>query len=135
MPARWNNNSWWLLMPFKLKDSGVTLTYKGEAKTMASQPADVLQLTFKNVGTTPNNRYEMLVNPTTGLVEEWAYFPNATDAQPAFRRRWSDYTRHGQLLLASDRSEATKPARIDNIAAAQTLPKGVMTSKVPVTKL
>jgi hypothetical protein len=131
----WNNNSWWLLMPFKLKDSGVTLTYKGSTKTMAGQPADALQLTFKNVGTTPENRYEVLVSPTTGLVDEWAYFPKATDAQPAFRRRWADYARHGQLLLAADRSEATKPARLDDIATAQTLPDGVMTSKTPVAKL
>ena len=131
----WNNNSWWLLMPFKLKDSGVTLKYQGPAKTMAGQPAEAIQLTFKNVGTTPNNRYEVLLNPATGLVDEWAYYPNATDAQPAFRRRWAEYARHGQLLLAADRSEATKPARLDDIATAQTLPAGVMTSKVPVTKL
>ena len=131
----WNNNSWWLLMPFKLKDSGVTLKYQGPAKTMAGQPAEALGLTFKNVGTTPQNRYEVLVNPTTGLVDEWAYFPNATDAQPAFRRRWAEYTRHGQLLRAADRSEAAKPARLDDIATVQTLPEGVMTSKVPVTKL
>ncbi|MFC6222524.1 hypothetical protein ACFP2F_04660 [Hymenobacter artigasi] len=131
----WNNNSWWLLMPFKLKDSGVTLKYKGAAKTMAGQPAEALQLTFKNVGTTPENGYEVLVNPTTGLVDEWAYFPAAADAQPAFRRRWADYTRHGQILLAADRSDATKPTRLDNIATAQTLPEGVMSSPTPVTKL
>ena len=131
----WNNNSWWLLMPFKLKDSGVTLKYQGPTKTMAGQPAEALRLTFKNVGTTPENGYEVLVNPTTGLVDEWAYFPNAADAQPAFRRRWAEYTRHGQLLLAADRSAAIKPGRLDDIATAQTLPAGVMTSKVPVTKL
>ncbi len=131
----WINNAYWLLMPFKLKDSGVTLTYKGEGKTMDGAPADLLQMTFKNVGVTPQNRYEVLVNRATGLVDEWAYFATATDPQPAFRRRWNEYVRHGQLLLAAGRSEATKPARLDNIATAQTLPDGVMTSKVPVTKL
>ena len=49
----WINNSYWLVMPFKLKDSGVTLTYKGEGKTMDGAPADILQMTFKNVGVTP----------------------------------------------------------------------------------
>ena len=131
----WINNAYWLLMPFKLKDSGVTLTYKGEGKTMDGAPADLLQMTFKNVGVTPQNRYEILVNRATGLVDEWAYFANATDPQPAFRRRWNEYSRHGQLLLAAGRSEAAKSARLDNIAAAQTLPDGVMTSKVPVDKL
>ena len=31
MPSTWINNAYWLLMPFKLKDSGVTLTYKVRA--------------------------------------------------------------------------------------------------------
>ncbi|GAB2475513.1 hypothetical protein GCM10011375_23040 [Hymenobacter qilianensis] len=131
----WINNSYWLVMPFKLKDSGVTLTYKGEGKTMDGAAADILQMTFKNVGVTPQNRYEILVNKATNLVEEWAYFPKATDEQPAFRRRWNDYAKHGQLLLAAGRDEATKPSRLDNIAAAQTIPAGVMTSKTPVAKL
>jgi hypothetical protein len=133
----WINNMYWLLMPFKLKDSGVTLAYKGEAKTQAGAPADLLQMTFKNVGVTPQNRYEILVNRATGLVDEWAYFAKADDAQPAFRRHWADYARHGQLLLAADRSDAAtaKSARLDNIFQAQTVPEGVMTSKVPVAKL
>ena len=131
----WINNMYWLLMPFKLKDSGVTLTYKGETKTLAGVPADLLQMTFKNVGVTPQNRYELLVNRATGLIDEWAYFAKADDAQPAFRRRWADYGRHGQLLLAADRSDAAKPARLDNVFSAQVLPQGAMTSRVPLAKL
>ena len=134
MTGIWINNSYWLLMPFKLKDSGVTLTYKGEGKTMDGAAADVLQMTFKEVGVTPQNRYEVLVNRVTGLVEEWAYFAKAADAQPAFRRRWNEYARHGSLLLAAGRSDA-KPSRLDHIAQLQTLPDGVMTSPTPVTKL
>ena len=53
----------------------------------------------------------MLVNRATNLVEEWAYFPKSTDEQPAFRRRWNEYAKHGQLMLAAGRSEATKPGR------------------------
>jgi len=131
----WINNSYWLLMPFKLKDSGVALTYKGEGKTMDGAAADVLQMTFKNVGVTPQNRYEVLVNRATGLVEEWAYFAKADDAQPAFRRRWNEYAKHGLLLLAAGRSDAAKPARLDHIAQVQTLPEGIMTSPNPVEKL
>ena len=130
----WINNSYWLLMPFKLKDSGVTLTYKGEGKTLDGALADVLQLTFKNVGVTPQNRYEVLVNRTTGLVDEWAYFAKADDAQPGFRRRWNEYERHGNLLLAAGRSDAAKPARFDNVTTVQTLPEGAMTSPTPIAR-
>ncbi|GAA4391387.1 hypothetical protein [Hymenobacter koreensis] len=132
----WVNNSWWLLMPFKLKDSGVTLTYKGTGTLMdGTTPAEVLHMTFKNVGVTPDNRYEVLVNPKTNLVEEWAYFPKATDAQPAFRRRWAEYRRYGNIMLASDRSDGKDARRIDNIAALATVPAGLMDSKTPVQKL
>ena len=48
--AIWINDSYWLCMPFKLKDSGVTLKYLREDTTMAGKDADVLGLTFQNVG-------------------------------------------------------------------------------------
>ena len=135
MTGIWINNSYWLVMPFKLKDTGVTLTHKGEGKTMDGAAADLLQMTFKNVGVTPQNRYELLVSRASGLVEEWAYFANATDAQPAFRRRWNEYTKFGKLLLAAGRSDASKPGRLDDIAQVQTLPEGLMSSTTPVAKL
>lgn len=131
----WANNSWWLIMPFKLKDSGVTLTYRGLGTTFESNPADVLQMTFSNVGVTPENRYEIRVDRATGLVQEWSYFAKADDPQPVFRRRWTDYAQHGNILLASDRSDPTKPARITDIAVRQTVPQGLMESPVPVQKL
>ena len=132
----WVNNSWWLLMPFKLKDSGVTLTYKGPGKLMdGTTPAEVLNMTFKNVGVTPDNKYEVLVNPQTKLVEEWAYFPKATDAQPAFRRRWSEYKQYGPLKLATDRTDGKDGRRLDHVYASTDVPAGLMDSKTPVTKL
>ena len=130
----WINNSYWLLMPFKLKDSGVTLTYKGEGKTMDGAAADILQMTFKNVGVTPQNRYEVLVNRATGLVDEWAYFAKADDPQPGFRRRWNEYQKYNGLMLASGRSDAAKPSRFDNVTSVETLPTGVMTSPTPITR-
>ncbi|WP_375435704.1 hypothetical protein [uncultured Hymenobacter sp.] len=132
----WVNNSWWLLMPFKLKDSGVTLTYKGPSKMMdGTTPAEVLNMTFKNVGVTPDNKYEVLVNPQTNLVEEWAYYPKATDAQPAFRRRWTEYKQYGLLKLASDRTDGKDGRRLDHVYASPDVPAGLMDSKMPVQKL
>lgn len=131
----WINNAYWLLMPFKLKDSGVTLRYKGPGTTMDGAQADVLRLTFKNVGDTPENGYEVFVSRASGLVEEWAYFAKATDPQPAFRRRWNGYSPHAGLLLAAGRSEAAKPALLDNVTLVQTLPNGLMSSTTPVARL
>ncbi|GGG37739.1 hypothetical protein GCM10011378_12520 [Hymenobacter glacieicola] len=131
----WVNNSWWLLMPFKLKDSGVTLTYKGAGQLMDGTPAEVLNMTFKNVGVTPDNKYEVLINPKTNLVEEWAYFPKATDAQPAFRRRWTNYQRYGSILLATDRSDGKDGRGLGHISARNEVPAGLMQDPKPVAKL
>ncbi|WP_157541146.1 hypothetical protein [Hymenobacter aerophilus] len=131
----WVNNSWWLLMPFKLKDSGVTLTYKGPGQLMSGQPAEVLNMTFKNVGVTPDNKYEVLINPQTKLVEEWAYFPKATDAQPAFRRHWTGYQQYGPIRLATDRSDGKDGRALGHISASTTVPAGLMQNPQPVEKL
>ncbi|MBD2714051.1 hypothetical protein KBK19_03275 [Microvirga sp. STR05] len=124
----WVNNSWWLLMPFKLKDSGVTLTYQGAGKFMDSTAAEVLNMSFRNVGVTPDNRYQLFVNPKTSLVEEWAYYKEANDSLPAFRRRWSDYRRYGKLLLASDRTDGKDGRHLDHIVALDSVPAGIMTN-------
>ncbi|GAA3919922.1 hypothetical protein [Hymenobacter algoricola] len=135
MYPTWVNNSWWLVMPFKLKDSGVTLTSKGPGKLMDGTSAEVLNMTFKNVGVTPDNKYELLVNPATNLVEEWAYFPKATDAQPAFRRRWAEYRPYGPIQLSADRADGKDSRRLDHIAVVSTVPTGLMQSSTPVEKL
>lgn len=124
----WVNNSWWLLMPFKLKDSGVTLNYLGPGKFMDSTAAEVLSMRFRNVGVTPHNRYKLFVNPQTSLVEEWAFYKDANDSLPAFRRRWADYRRYGRLLLASDRTDGQDGRRLNHIVALDSVPAGVMTN-------
>ncbi|MCZ8216920.1 MAG: hypothetical protein O9262_11810, partial [Cyclobacteriaceae bacterium] len=58
----WINDSYWLVMPFKLKDSGVTLKYLGEDTLQTGGFCNVLQLTFSNVGTTPENKYHVYVD-------------------------------------------------------------------------
>ncbi|TGE27522.1 hypothetical protein [Hymenobacter metallicola] len=131
----WVNNSWWLLMPFKLKDSGVTLTYKGPGQLMDGTPAEVLNMTFKNVGVTPDNKYEVYISPKTKLVEEWAYFPKATDAQPAFRRRWTEYKQYGPLKLAADRTDGKDGRRLGHITASTTVPAGLLQNPAPIARL
>lgn len=95
----WINDSYWLVMPYKLKDTGVTLKYKGEEKMADGRPADVLILTFENVGVTPGNRYEVFVDKKTRLVEQWSFFENATDVEPGFTRPWAGWKKYGNIML------------------------------------
>ncbi len=101
----WINDSYWLVMPFKLKDSGVTLKYKGQHTTEAGDPAEVLELTFDGVGVTPQNKYQVYVDKATKLVSQWAFFQKATDSEPRFVTPWAEYKKYGHILLASNRGK------------------------------
>ncbi|NUO79069.1 hypothetical protein HUU05_03255 [candidate division KSB1 bacterium] len=101
----WINDSYWLLLPFKLKDGGVTLKYLGEGLTEAGRPADILSLTFKNVGVTPNNKYHVYVDKETRLLTQWSYFMDAPDEHPRFTTPWANYQQYGRILLSDDRGQ------------------------------
>lgn len=130
--AVWANNSYWLLMPFKIRDKGVTLTYKGEGKTQAGADADLLQLTFDKVGVTPNNRYILAVDKTSNLITEWSFFRNATDEKPTFTRPWTDYQTYGGIRISSGRGD--EKMNMSNIAVSQNLNSDFFNSPTPVNK-
>ena len=114
----WINDSYWLTMPFKLKDSGVTLKYEGKGKTSAGAGAEILQLTFDHVGDTPQNKYLVYVDPKTNLVVQWDYFQNATDAEPRMSTPWADYRQYGGIKLSGNRgkrelSDIATPGKVD----------------------
>jgi hypothetical protein len=102
----WINDSYWLVMPYKLKDSGVTLKYGGEKATLDGRPAEVLVLTFKNVGDTPDNKYDVYVDKETGLVTQWSYYKNATDPDPRFTLPWTAWTAHDGVMMSTGRGKA-----------------------------
>lgn len=116
----WINDSYWLVMPFKLKDSGVTLKHIGEGSTAAG-PADLLELTFKEVGVTPQNKYHVWVDKATHLVNQWAFYRNAEDEEARFTMPWLDYQQHGEIMLSGDRGER----KLENIAVSQTMDDAV----------
>jgi hypothetical protein len=103
--AAWINDSYWLVMPFKLKDSGVTLKYLGDDPTKDGKPAEVIQMTFKGVGLTPDNKYKIWVDKQSHLVSQWAHYPKYTDEQPRFTLPWADYQKHGGIMLSGERGD------------------------------
>ncbi|MHA6246340.1 DUF6503 family protein [Pontibacter sp. CAU 1760] len=133
--ALYINNAYWLVMPFKLQDPGVTLTHVGEEKTMDGAQADVLEMTFEQVGLTPQNKYRVWVDQQQGLLTQWAFYRNASDAEPAFTRRWSDYKQYGSIKLASDRSNPQSDFKLMHIAAPSSVSDKVFNSPTPIEKL
>jgi len=124
----WVNDSYWLLMPYKLKDSGVTLKHTGEGATDDGRAADMLQLTFEGVGVTPENKYDVWVDKESGLVTQWAYYPQAFDETPRFKTPWASWTRHGKVLLSGDRGRM----QLTEIAVYDKVPEAAFASPDPV---
>ena len=109
--AMWINDMYWLLMPFKLKDSGVTLKYLGE-DTLKGNRYNVIQLMFQKVGDTPDNKYKVYVDVKEKLVRYWSYYKDAKQDTANFTRPWDNYQKYGTILLSGDRSDGGGPKSV-----------------------
>ena len=119
----WINDAYWLVMPYKLKDSGVTLKYSGDGLTEAGASADILQLTFKEVGVTPENKYLVYVDKASRLVTQWSYFGKAENQKPDFTTSWAGYSKYGNIWLSGSRGKRG----LTDIAAPEELPGTLFT--------
>ncbi len=119
----WINDSYWLTMPFKLRDNGVMLKYLGEAKTEAGKEAHLMRMTFKEVGNTPNNMYKVWVEKESNLLTQWAYFPKSTDEKPGFTRPWTEYKPYGKIILSGERGDRD----LTEIKVFEALPESIYT--------
>lgn len=120
----WINDSYWLVMPFKLKDSGVSLFYLGSDTTQTGKESFVLQLAFENVGDTPNNIYNVWVDVASNLITQWAFFKSSEQLDPSFITPWEDYNKYGSVLLSGGRGKG----KLTDIKVLNKVPKGAFTS-------
>ncbi len=71
--AAWTNDSYWLLMPLKLGDPGVTATTLGEQEAPGDLGTlDAVELSFDNVGLTPGDSYVVYADDE-GVVRGWTF--------------------------------------------------------------
>ncbi|MEO9966270.1 MAG: hypothetical protein ABJF11_10805 [Reichenbachiella sp.] len=120
----WINDSYWLVMPFKLKDSGVSLYYVGSDTTEVGQESYVLQLAFENVGDTPQNIYHIWVDQESNLVTQWGFYESSENPHPDFITPWENYEKHGNILLSGGRGKGS----LTDIKVLDEVPKEVFTS-------
>lgn len=103
--ATWVNDTYWLLMPYKMKDPGVHLHYDGE-ETIDGTTYDKVLLSFDHVGLTPGDRYWVYVNRDTGLVDRWAFILESMDPKgPASAWEWKDWKTYGSIKLSPLRTQ------------------------------
>ena len=98
--GQWINDSYWLLMPYKLRDPGVTLTYDGEEKDSTGALCDRIGLSFENVGMTPGDRYWVTVDRATHRVVRWDHLLQGGQPPPT---PWTleAWEQHGGLWFST----------------------------------
>ena len=117
----WINDSYWLVMPFKLKDSGVLLSYVGKDTTEAGENSDVIRLTFEGVGKTPENAYNVWVSEEDKFVKQWAWYVNAGDTVARFTRPWDNYQKMGGIMLSDERGNRD----LSDVKVLESVPEGI----------
>ncbi len=119
------NDTYWLVFPFKWDDPGVNLRYLGEMEEWG-ETWEVVELTFEEVGLTPQNRYRAFVDPESGMFELWQYYSSADNEEPGFTNRWTEWERYGPIVLSSRREseDGTRGVYFENVVASTEVPEG-----------
>lgn len=120
----WINDSYWLVMPFKLQDAGVTLQYARKDTTIVGKLSEVLTLTFQDVGDTPDNKYEVWVDQDTKRVTQWAFYRSYKDSAASFTLPWGNYQQMGGILLSDDRGDRD----LSEVKVLEKVPEGAFTN-------
>ncbi|MCG7530381.1 hypothetical protein MHM98_03275 [Psychrobium sp. MM17-31] len=120
----WINDSYWVVMPFKLHDDGVNLAYTRQDKSLDGQDVDVLTMTFNDVGVTPDNKYEVFFDKQTHLIKEFAFYPTVNTNKPRFRLPWANWQQYGTIKLADNRGKSG----MTPISVFDELPQTIFTS-------
>jgi hypothetical protein len=130
----WVNDTYWLIMPYKLFDPGVSLVSEGK-ETLDGKAYDKVRLTFDGVGLTPGDTYWVYFDPETGLVARWAYVLEGwEEGKEATAWTWGDWKSYGGVLLASERKMVggDRELPMGDVAVFDSLPDSVFTSPEPV---
>lgn len=99
--SRFTSDTYWLLLPFKLKDPGARLEYRG-AKQIGVDSFEVIHLSFiDDVGLTPENEFELFIDPLSHAIRRWEYYEHP-EAQPLIAW-WENEQDCNDLTLATER--------------------------------
>ena len=128
---RYNNDTYWLLMPLKMLEPGVHRTSQGERTDAAGHKWDVVRMTFD-----PSLDITYVVwawiNRETGLVDEWDMkAPAAATTDPSVEVFFHDFKRVAGVLISMRREVMGKNqlVRFDDLQILPETPKGAFEVK------
>ena len=132
----WINDTYWLLMPYKLQDPGVDLAYAGE-EVIDDTVYDKLHLSFDAVGNTPGDEYWAYINRETRLMDKWVYLLQLREGREERSRgewKWNDWRAYGDILLSAERERMDGQKRShEDVAVFEHVDDLVFSSPEPVT--
>ncbi|MEL6613509.1 MAG: hypothetical protein AAFQ53_15540 [Bacteroidota bacterium] len=112
------NDTYWLLLPVKLFDDGVT---RGLDADSSDATTAALTLAFDGVGLTPDDAYWVYINRDSGAVEGWTY---VLESGGVGQSAWVDYqtfeTEAGPVLLSARKERADGLAILTDALALPT---------------
>lgn len=122
--ALWVNDTYWMLMPYKLRDPGVILRDDGGAEHDGKR-YHKLALSFERVGLTPGDRYWVYVEERTGRVERWEMILQSDPpAGPPTAYTWEGWEEHGGLWFATAHRNGGRNVFIRDIETVSAFPAG-----------
>ncbi|MBO6574578.1 MAG: hypothetical protein JJ896_04125 [Rhodothermales bacterium] len=124
------NDTYWLLMPAKMLDPGVTRTLVPDSSDAAHE---VIRLSFQEVGLTPGDQYYVWIDRETGHVRKWHYVLQSGSEQAC---DWTGYqdlaSPRGSVQLSSQKDCARWTMMTDGLDAPLTVPEGAFTNPMPI---
>ena len=134
--GRYINDTYWLLAPLKVFDSGVNRSYRPDSSTAEHE---VLHLTFGDVGLTPDDEYWLHVSTETGQLDRWAFhLQSMGEDTPPQHFRWTEYTTlqapEGTVTLATRKEAvgADQAILTNELALPSSPPDGAFTNPDPM---
>ncbi len=130
---RWVNDTYWLVMPFKLRDPGTQVKHVRIDRNDDGTTHDVLALSFApDVGLTPQDHYWLYVNRQTHLIDKWEYVLTGQKPPPQ-ASSWESWTSVGPIQFSTARRFEGKPVmlRFENVATPSAMDESVFTQSKP----
>jgi hypothetical protein len=125
------NDTYWLLMPTKMLDPGVSRELVPDSSDASSE---VVRLTFDQVGLTPGDSYYVTVDRETGRVKRWHYVLQS-GGEGIFT--WEDWVElegpKGAVILSGRKQGARSALLTDGLQAPESVSDDMFTD--PMSRL
>lgn len=108
----WKCDLYALVMPFRLKDNGVSLKYLGEDTLSNGIRSNVLQVNFRGQNGSLTHKFLVYVDLKDNRIKQWAFYADPKQDSATFIRSWDNYKKYGNIYLSADRSDNDGPRHV-----------------------